>query len=68
MKTSVGQMRQTARALFQHAADARALSATFSDRGTVEDLDAFATALENDAHELERDSGLFVGTMKRQAR
>jgi hypothetical protein len=68
MKNSAGQMRQTARALFQHAADARALSSTFRDRTTVEDLDAFAAALENDAHELERDSGLFVGTMKRQAR
>ena len=68
MKNSLGQTRQTARALFQHAADARALSSTFSDRATVDDLDAFAQALENDAHELERDSGLFVGTMKRQAR
>ena len=68
MKNSAGQMRQTARALFQHAAQARALCSTFSDRRTLDDLDAFAQALENDAHELERESGSFVGTLKRRAR
>jgi len=68
MKNSAGQMRQTARALSRHAAEARALSSTFTDRRTVDDLDAFAQALENDVHELERESGFFVGTLTRRAR
>jgi hypothetical protein len=41
--------------LHQHAAEARALAATFSDGDTVKDLERFAQSLDAQAAGLEQD-------------